>query len=486
MKKAGLFFYLGLVLICIISVTSNTGCANIIPPTGGPKDSLPPKLIEVSPPDRTLHFKDNRITFEFDEYLEIKDARQNVIISPVPKRDPEITSKLKVITVKWKDTLLPNTTYSLNFGNSIHDINEGNIVKNFTYTFSTGSYIDSMQFSGRVILASSGKPDSTLIVMLHDKLDDSAVYKERPRYVATLDSNGRFNFRNLQPGEYAVYALKDESGLKKYTSKSMLFAFADSPVHVQQKTAPVTLYAYADTSGSKTVKKTTSSKSGDLSLAPQPKKNKEKEKRLIVQLNAASGQLDLLNQLELQFATPLKFFDSSKIRFTDEKFINIDSTKYHYEKDTTGKKITLVYKWTSGTKYHLIADKEFAEDTLGNKLLKTDTIPFQTKKESDYGSLRLRFTNLDLSKNPVLQFVQGDAIKFSRPLSAKVFYEKLVQPGDYELRILFDDNKNGVWDPGVFFGEHKQPEKVQTLRTNRPKNLFTIKSNWDNESDIVL
>jgi uncharacterized protein (DUF2141 family) len=486
MKKTGLFFYIALLSVGIISVISNTGCANIIPPTGGLKDSLPPKLIEVSPPDRTLHFKENRIIFNFDEYLEIKDPRQSVIISPVPKQEPEITSKLKTITVKWRDTLRPNTTYALNFGNSIHDINEGNILRNFTYIFSTGSYIDSMQFSGKVILASSGKTDSTLIVMLHDQLDDSAVYKERPRYITTLDSSGRFTFRNLQPGKYAVYALKDESGIRKYTSKTMLFAFADSPVQVRQNTSPVTLFAFADTTGSKQVKKTTGTKSGDLSLAPQPKKSKEKEKRLIVQLNIAGGQLDLLTKLEMQFATPLKFFDSSKIRFTDEKFKDIDSSKYHYEKDTTGKKITLLYKWTSGTQYHLIADKEFAEDTLGNKLLKTDTISFQTKKESDYGSIRLRFTNLDLGRNPVLQFVQGDAVKFSRPLTTKVFSEKLVQPGDYELRILYDENKNGIWDPGIFFEEHKQPEKVQTLRTNRAKNMFTVKSNWDNESDIVL
>jgi uncharacterized protein (DUF2141 family) len=450
------------------------GCANIIPPTGGFRDSLPPELIKASPVNNDLHFTGKIITFNFNEYIDLKDLRQNLVVSPVPKSEPTVESKLKTLTVRLKDTLEPSTTYSLNFGNAVRDINEGNILKNFTYVFSTGAHIDSMQFSGKVILAATGKIDSTIIVMLHRHTDDSAVAKERPRYITHLDTSGRFTFHYLEPGTYAIYALKDEGGQRKYTSKTQVFAFADSPVVIQQNYTPITLYAYDDTTGSKPIKKTVAKS------AASKKPEKEKEKRLIVQLNLASNQLDLLTNLVLTFPTPLKFFDSSHVRFTDDNFKDI--TDFHYEKDSTNKKITFIYKWVPDTKYHLIATKEFAEDTFGNRLLKTDTIAFSTKKETDYGSVRLRFRNIDLNKNPVLQFMQGETIKESYVFgSSRTYFKKIFIPGEYELRILYDDNKNGKWDPGEFYEKHKQPEKVVPIRQK-----LTVKSNWDNETDIVL
>jgi len=464
--------YFFLVILVIIKTPLLTGCANIIPPTGGLRDTLPPVLVKSMPDNYNLHFRGKIITFNFNEYIELNEINKNLIVSPVPKSDPRITSNLKTITVKLRDTLEPNTTYSLNFGRAIRDINEGNVFKNFTYVFTTGPYIDSMQFSGKVILAATGKIDSTLIVILHTKTDDSAVAKDRPRYFTNLDTGGNFVFRHIQPGTYVIYALKDESGQKKYLTKTQSFAFADSPVVIQQNNTPITLYAYEDTAGARITKKTIS-KTGAA-------KKTEKEKRLIVQLNLPSGQLDLLSTLEMQFQTPLKFFDSSKVRFTDENFKDI--TQFYYAEDSNRKKITIFYNWVMDTKYHIIASKEFAEDTLGGKLLKTDTISFKTKKESDYGSVRLRFINLDLKKNPVLQFVQSDAVKEAYIFgSSNIYFKKLFVPGDYELRILYDDNKNGVWDPGEFFNKHKQPEKVKPIRQK-----LTVKSNWDNETDIVL
>ncbi len=136
-----------------------------------------------------LNMKSNKILLTFDEYIDMKDLRKNLIVSPVPKIMPTITSHLRVITINIKDTLQPNTTYSMNFGRAVTDVNEGNVLKNFTYVFSTGPYIDSVSYSGRVIMASTGKPDSTLIAILHDNLDDSAIAKLRPRYIARLDSS---------------------------------------------------------------------------------------------------------------------------------------------------------------------------------------------------------------------------------------------------------------------------------------------------------
>ncbi|WP_315818550.1 Ig-like domain-containing domain [Paraflavitalea speifideaquila] len=187
------------------------GCANIIPPNGGPKDSLPPLLLRVNPADSTRHFTGKKIVFEFDEFIAPpENLQENLLVSPVPKLTPLVSSKLRTLTVTIKDTLEDNTTYAINFGNAIKDINEGNILKGFTYVFTTGASIDSLTVSGKVIVAETGKTDSTLIAVLHRNTDDSAVIKERPRYVAKVDRDGNFTFHHLPVGSYALYAFKDE------------------------------------------------------------------------------------------------------------------------------------------------------------------------------------------------------------------------------------------------------------------------------------
>ena len=251
MRKLAIIPASVIILISVISVISSPGCANIIPPQGGFRDSIPPVLLKASPEDSSTNFKTNRITLTFDEYIsDIQNSRQNLIISPVPKRDPDIESKLRTIIIKLKDTLEPNTTYTINFGDAIRDINEGNIAKNFTYIFSTGTTFDSLTLSGKVVLAENGKVDSTLSVMLHKNGNDSAVASEKPRYVTRLDSSGNFTFRNLPGGTFYIYALKTEGGGYFYSSERQLFAFADSPVTLGYVNKPITLYAYAEKSTS--------------------------------------------------------------------------------------------------------------------------------------------------------------------------------------------------------------------------------------------
>ena len=485
--QQGPSFFL-LFLITIISLSGSTGCANIVPPLGGPRDTLPPKLVYVTPRDSSKLFSANKIVFYFNEYIDPKDARTEMIVSPVPKTEPIVDAKLRTLTVRIKDTLQPNTTYSINFGNAIRDVNEGNILRGFTYVFSTGEYLDSMTFSGNVLVASTGKVDSTLIVMLHRKLDDSAVVKEKPRYITRVDTLGRFHFRFIEPGKYALYALKDDAGTRRYLSSASLFAFSDTPVVIGANTPASTLYAFVEPD---TSKKTSSKGSsggkggGNLSKSQEKPKEKEKDKdkRLQLQSNISGGVFDILDTLKLQFTTPLKFFDSSKIRFTDDNYQDIAPGTYQFKRgDTTAKLFYMLYTWTPGTKYHMVFPKDFAEDTLGKKLLKADTLSFSTKKDIDYGEVRVRILNLDLSKKPVLQFVVQDAVKFSYTFkSGKEFRQILFAPGEYELRILYDTNGNGVWDTGQFFGKHRQPERVIPI-----KKKLNVKANWDNDVDITL
>jgi hypothetical protein len=350
------------------------------------------------------------------------------------------------------------------------------VLKNFTYAFSTGAYVDSLRYSGRVIMANTGKADSTLIAVLHDKLYDSAVAKERPKYMAHLDSLGNFTFTNLRPGTYALYALEDQSGMHEYTSKAQVFAFADSPVNLAVSTAPLLLYAYADTSGQYRPKKTEKKSESILGLK---KEDKDKVKRLVITPNTPGGYMDLHDQLELNFEKPLKYYDSSKIRFIKDSLQEV--TQYRLTLDSTRMKLTFSYAWKEDTKYRVILQKDFAEDSLGEKLLKIDTINFRTKREADYGNLRLRFRNLDMEHHPVLLIFQGDKIILSYPITRSLRYNnKLFNPGEFEIRILYDLNQNGVWDPGDFY-KHRQPEIVVPL-----KKKISVKANWDNEVDITL
>jgi hypothetical protein len=467
------FLFLLFILFVIQQIVVLPGCASIIPPQGGPRDSLPPQLIKASPGDSTRNFSGNRIIFSFNEFVDLQSAQENLLVSPTPRNNPDVSNKLNTVTVKLKDSLEANTTYTLNFGNAIKDYNEGNVMKGFTYTFSTGRYIDSLELHGKVILAENGRADSTLIVILHTNKDDSAVVNDKPRYITRLDGKGNFVFKNLPPKTYWLYAMKDEGGTHRYFSDKQLFAFADSPVVIRSNTAPVTLYAYA--SKQTTVQTAIQS----LNIGNRRRGAAEAaDKRLKYQTNLLNNQQDLQGVFIMTFEQPLRSFDSSKIRLYTDSAFNPVAT-YKFEKDSSNRKLQLAVTWKENTIYHIILNKDFAEDSSGKKLLKTDTLNFQTKKLSDYGSLLLKFRNLDLTKNPVLLFVTNDVVYKSFPLGSSSFSQELFLPGEYELRILYDENKNGKWDPGEFFGKHRQPEIVKPIERK-----ISVKAAWKNEFEI--
>ncbi|MEJ7678968.1 MAG: Ig-like domain-containing protein [Segetibacter sp.] len=134
-NKTSVYFSLFIIFISAIFIISSSGCANIIPPGGGPRDSLPPVLIAAAPKDSATNFTGDRITLNFDEFVEIQNAFENILVSPTPNNIPIISSHLRTVTIKIKDTLEPNTTYSINFGNALRDVNEGNVYKEFYLCF---------------------------------------------------------------------------------------------------------------------------------------------------------------------------------------------------------------------------------------------------------------------------------------------------------------------------------------------------------------
>ena len=460
-------FIIGAVLVSVLFYTS--GCANIVPPMGGYRDSLPPMLNRVSPPDSSLDFEGNRIVFTFDEYIDVDNYMQNLIVSPIQQSIPTVTRKLNTVTLKFRDTLEANTTYTLNFGNAIKDINEGNIKRNFTYVFSTGNYLDSLRFSGNVIKAETGDIDTTLTIMLHRSGEDSIVSSQKPRYITRTNGQGQFTLRNLPPGTFYVYALKDESGSYRYMQTDQLFAFADSAVHVSDSTPNVTLYAYSVPKVAQPVTTTTT------------RPGRATDKRLKFTTNLQAEKQDLLETLRFTFDTPIREFDSTRVRFTADSAYTPIETGYRWEMDSTSKVLTLHYPWQEKRLYHLILEKDFATDTLGQQLLKSDTVDFTTKALTDYGKLSLRFRNLDLSRNPVLLFVLNNEVRRSFPLSSDRFQQDVFPPGEYSLRILNDENGNGKWDPGEFFGVRRQPEKVKPVQRK-----INVRPGRENEFEIDI
>jgi hypothetical protein len=450
--------------ICI----NMSSCANIIPPGGGPRDSLPPKLITALPKDSAVNVNPKLITLNFNEYLTLQNVNENLIVSPTIKNNPLVDSKLRTITIKIKDTLDPNTTYSLHFGESIKDVNEGNILRNFKYVFSTGKTIDDYSYKGRVYLAEKGKVDTTLLVILHNNLDDSAIVKERPRYYTRINGKGEFSFTNLSAGIFRVYVLPNDYS-KKYDDSTKLFAFRSDDLVISNNTPYDTLYAYE---AFKTVEKITKP-------TETAGKNSKEDKRLKYAADFEGGQQDLLSNLNLNFNKKLQSVDSSKIAFCDSNYKALKG--YRIELDTSKTKLSFIYPWKELSSFRIVIQKDAIADTSGITLPKTDTIRFITKKEADYGSIKLRFTNLNLSKHPVLQVVESDYIVESIPLTSYELIRKLYKPGNYDLRILYDTNQNGIWDPGSFGKIKKQPEIVKLI-----SKVFSVRSNWDNEVTIGL
>ncbi|MGJ7030622.1 Ig-like domain-containing domain [Niabella hirudinis] len=465
-RLIGIFFAAA---TAILLIYAGSGCANIIAPSGGPRDSLPPQIVRADPPNETKHFNQKKITFYFNEYVDLNDVYQNLVVSPLPKIPPQVDRKLKTVTVKWKDSLKENTTYVLNFTNVIKDITEGNKARDMLYVVSTGDYFDSLQLSGNVKMAKTVKPDSTLTVMLHSNLEDSSIFKQNPDYIARLDSSGNFLFRYLRPGTYRLYAIKSEGGSYMYTSKQQVFAFADSPIVVTQvPPPPVRLYAYVE-------EEKDQQPGGN---AEEPELDK-KEKRLKFQDNLQTGKQDLLSPFRLTFPSALKnYFPEKMVLTTDSTYT--PATGYKFTLDSTRRIITMNMAWKEGTRYNLVLPRDFASDSLDRGLLRPDTIVFTARERKEYGQARITFNNLDTSEHPVLLVSQGGAIRNAFPLKSKVLDIDLYLPGEYDLQILFDRNGNNQWDPGDFI-KHRQPEFIVPLDRK-----LTFKPNWTLEPEINL
>ena len=215
----------GVVLLVLIY-----SCANIGSPNGGPYDEAPPKFVSSTPIPNQVNYKGKSVEILFDELIQIEKPTENVIITPPQMELPIIRSSGKKAVIELKDSLKPNTTYTIDFTNSIVDNNEKNVFENFSFAFSTGETIDTLEISGVLLNAENLEPMPGMTVGLHNNLADSAFVKLPFLRTSRTNDRGRFTIRNIAPGSYRLFALNDVNRDYKFDQPGEDIAFLDSLV----------------------------------------------------------------------------------------------------------------------------------------------------------------------------------------------------------------------------------------------------------------
>jgi uncharacterized protein (DUF2141 family) len=528
LKNKALYFYLLLLTITI-------GCAKRGTITGGDKDTIAPVLNSSFPKNFSTNFNGNEIKLVFDEYVKLKNANKQLVISPPMKNQPIIlpSNASKVLTIKLKDTLLPNTTYSFNFGQSIEDNNEGNPYSQFKYVFSTGTYIDSLALNVKIKDALEKKTDNFVSVMLYEvneKYNDSTIYKESPRYITnSLDSLKVVKLENIKAGKYQLIALKD-NGNNKYNPKTDKIGFQKQFITIPNDTV-FEVELFKEIVPFKAIKPAQAAKSRLLmgyegqtkgvkitvkngtEIIPNvvtnfPKKDSlqiwykhtkadslevavEKEnysKKFIVKIKNQKadtltikpeyyGTLPLRERFAMKSSVPLIKVDKSKMELFNKDSIAVP---FETEYDELNQMVYLNFKKEPLEKYKINILPGAFEDFYETQ---NDTLKFSvgTKNLTDYGNLRVQLENV--KRFPViieLTDKEGKikATEYSEANTTITF--DALEPALYTLRVIYDDNKNKMWDTGNFI-EKKQSEEVIYF----PKEI-DVRSNWDVEQPFNL
>lgn len=228
------------ILLFFIPVLLYVRCAQTAPLSGGKKDMEPPKPIGASPAAKSTHFNSGIIVLQFNEYIKLNDLPNQLVVSPRLKTAPEIEVNGKTVRITLKkEELSPNTTYRFSFGKAVADMNEGNVLRDFEYVFSTGDFIDSLNIRGMATDAFTNKPAPGMLIGLYrdTKLSDSLPYKETPEYTSKSGDNGEFQFHNLPKGTFKAYAFDDKNKNLVYDGETEKIAFLDLAIALSSDTA---------------------------------------------------------------------------------------------------------------------------------------------------------------------------------------------------------------------------------------------------------
>lgn len=462
------FYYL------LIALFFGAGCANIVAPTGGEKDMIPPKLVSVQPADSQLNVRTSKIRLNFDEYVALADASSQVIISPLLPIQPTITSLNKHVNISFPDSLLlPNTTYHITFGNAIRDIHEANIYKSNGYVFSTGSYFDSLSLSGKVLDATTGLPDSAATIVLYPVTDeDSAFVRKKPMYATHVGPGGEFNIQGLPQKDFRIYALRDKNTNLIFDDRSEWIGFNGQPVVPGMDTSGPLLIRTFPVAGADTAA-TTNSLSGSGS-----KFSDDAPYRVLVDtMDNKKRTFDITKPLGIAFSKKPGPIDKEKIFLTYDSADVTVEVPLAIDFDSNKNLLQLSAKWVEDAIYLLRLQKGFAKDTAGNDYL-PGRYSFHTRQDGDYARLTVNLPSKYYGPGFLLQVINDVDTIHQKPVLDTTVTLLRVAPGNYKLRLIVDENENGNWDTGDLFGK-KQPELVV------PYTLpIMLKPGWENQVDF--
>ncbi len=521
------FFFL------IALVLSVLQCARRGSPSGGPKDTTAPVLIKAEPENLTTEFKVKKIRLYFDEYIKLEDVQNQLVVSPPLKYNPEVTPQggaRKYVEVILKDTLLENTTYTLNFGQSIVDNNEGNPNSFLTYVFSTGTYIDSLTVSGVVKDAFNKKADEFISVMLYEidtAYTDSTTYNKPPNYITnTLDSTTIFQLKYLKAGKYAIIAIKDESKNNLFDQNTDKIGFIEDTVSLPTDTvfllnlfkeipnyslkspkyaaANKIIFGYSGGNEKLDIEALTEIPDSISTLVVKdPEKDTlnywftpfEIDSIIFKVTNESLNKIDTFTVKTRKLAADSMMLSPSHrntINFADEFYITstiplvaMDTTRiavfnkdtlavnFKAKLDTTKNRMSIDFEKETDETYYLNLLPNFITDFFGET---NDTINYRlsTGGYADFGNLSLNLAG-EITY-PIIVQLTDEKENLYREMyvsEATVLDFNTLKPGKYLIRIIFDSNSNGIWDTGNYL------KKIQPERVIYYPSVIEMRANWE-------
>ena len=528
------------ILTTILAILTIWSCASIQQPTGGPKDTTPPKILKESPKNFTLNFNSPQINIELDEYFKLNNTAKEISISPDVDKQPDYKIKKKVLNIKLKDSLEANTTYTINFGNAIADYNEGNVLKNYLYVFSTGNKIDSLTISGTVVNSITKEPQLDATVFLLPANQDTLFGKKKAHIYTNTDSAGNFKLKYLKENTYKIYAVFEKDGGDKiYNSANEEVAFSSEPILLKKDTSGIQLQLFkedainfrildrkientgrivylfnqklakpsikilspAELNTNRTIE---FSKEGDTAVlwakdmkfdsiqvailnnnipldttVIRRSKRDDYNQTIGVSDNIPSGRIKPGTDLRLTFSAPINSIDTKLITLLQD---SVPVKGFRLERDTSSsRKYLFKYSWKRDKTYDLsIADN--AVKGLYGGLNKLYSKKFTRDEEENYGNLSIKFTVPDTTKSYVVELLNesDEVIKRSTINKNTELAYAMYSIGKYKIRVIYDENNNGKWDTGSV-KKRRQPEKIW----NHP-NEITLRANWDLEEKITI
>lgn len=519
------FKYIILIISCIY------GCASMRSPEGGPIDKTPPKVLKMEPANLTTNFNAKKVVITFDEYFNIQNEVKEFSISPEQERLPILKKDQKKLEIVFQDSLEKNTTYTLNFGKAIVDVNESNILKNLTYAFSTGPLLDSLSITGRVINTLTGKPEIDATVFIIPLSRDTIFGKKKASIYTSTDSSGLYALNHLRKGTYKIYALKENGGDKIYQQRSDEIGYIKEPLVLdknldsinigifkelaqefrvldrkinpdgsismifnQKLTKPqITVLNNKTIDDSKilrfnktndslkiwlqdltfdSVKIEINNNGKPLDTIPFSRDKKDTYTRVLQQTdNLESGNLNPYRPFKLLFNFPIEKIDLAKIKLTED---SIPRTNFTFTKDSTNLlAYNFSYPWRKKANYVITFDDGAITAIFGTKN-KAIRKTLRLASADDYGTFILKVEVPDTSKNYVLELLNEQKAVVSTEVITKnrtITYSNY-KTGSYYTRIIYDENKNGIWDTGSL-ALGTQPE----LTWNNPE-ARTVRANF--------